>query len=204
MAKAADLSPGNDVVAYKLALMNLASGDRDHYVASCAAMLTRFGHSKQPEVANTVAWTCTLTPGAVSDPARVVEVAMRAFAGKPTNANYMNTLGAALYRAGQFEAARQRLAEVVKARQPDEDVMDWLYLAMAHHRLEHRDEARRWLDKAEHALHHSAADQPPAGAKALLSWAQRLELRLLKREATALIMGVSRPQASHLGDTLVK
>ena len=56
---------------------------------------------------------------------------------------------------------------------------------MAHHRLGHRDEAKRWLDKL-------VAYQPKEGAD--FSW-DDVEIRILRREAESLILG-RRPAAA--------
>ncbi|MHC5543722.1 hypothetical protein ACYOEI_36310, partial [Singulisphaera rosea] len=55
------------------------------------------------------------------------------------------------------------------------------FLAMAHHRLGHHAEARRWLDTL-------AAYQPKEAAE--LSW-DDVEVRILRREAETLILGGS-------------
>src|SRR5262249_22947469 len=64
---------------------------------------------------------------------------------------HVNLLGAALYRAGRFEEAVTRLTEATELScHPYRTNMlsTWFYLAMAHHRLGHVEEARRWLDQA--------------------------------------------------------
>src|SRR5206468_1582074 len=48
---------------------------------------------------------------------------------------------------------------------------DWYFLAMAHYRLGHADEGKKWIDKANTSSAQS------------LDWEQRLELRLIRREA---------------------
>jgi hypothetical protein len=66
----------------------------------------------------------------------------------------------------------------------------WFYLAMAHHRLGHADEARRWLDQAvqgtDEALK-SPAEPPAKSGKPdgviPPNWDRRLTLGLLRREA---------------------
>jgi hypothetical protein len=67
---------------------------------------------------------------------------------------------------------------------------------MAHHRLGHRDEARRWLDKAvqgtREALKTSAEPRADAGNSDGVippNWSRRLTLQLLRREAERLIQG---------------
>src|SRR5262249_11805126 len=92
-------------------------------------------------------------------------------------------LGAALYRAGRFEEAIQRLNTSITAQNDDGVFGDWLFLAMAHHRLGHAAEARNWLDKTIQGEAKKKADREPLG------WVQRLQLQTLRREARELIEG---------------
>jgi serine/threonine protein kinase/tetratricopeptide (TPR) repeat protein len=92
------------------------------------------------------------------DPHRAVELARKAVRLAPQTGNYWMTLGVAHYRAGNWEAAVAALDESVKLR-PGGDVMDRLFLAMAHEKLGNHDEARRvyeqagrWLDMNQAAL----------------------------------------------------
>jgi uncharacterized protein HemY len=89
----------------------------------------------------------------------------------------VNTLGAALYRAGRFDAAVQRLNEAVKLAGKDGSSYDFLFLAMAHHRLGHTAAARQWRDKAVQRI----------GQNKRLDWEQRIELPLLRKEAEGMI-----------------
>ena len=91
----------------------------------------------------------------------------------------LKTLGAALYRAGRFEEAIRRLDESIQARGDGGDPKGFAFLAMAHHRLGHRDEAKRWLDKL-------VAYRPKEGAD--FSW-DDVEIRILRREAESMILG---------------
>ena len=59
------------------------------------------------------------------------------------------------------------------------DPQGFAFLALAHHRLGHRAEARRWLDKL-------AAYRPKETGD--LSW-DDVEVRILRREAESLILG---------------
>ena len=61
-------------------------------------------------------------------------------------------------------------------------------LAMAHHRLGQRDEARRWLDKINHLDWRSVERWPSPE-----SWWQRSDFLVLKREAVELITGKPAP-----------
>jgi tetratricopeptide (TPR) repeat protein len=157
-----------------LALM--AAGDGPGLRRACAELLDRFGTTDDPVTANRVAWLCSLAPGAVTDreaPVRLAELAVRD-APVAGGVARLNTLGLALYRAGRVEEAIRRLEEGIKVvgRPIPEDVP---ILAMAHHRLGHREEARRWLDRfREYEPSHEV-------------WVE-LQLRLLRREAEAVVL----------------
>jgi tetratricopeptide (TPR) repeat protein len=128
-----------------------------------------------------MAWTCVLGADAVADRSRPVQLAEKAVAAGHFTG--LSTLGAALYRAGRFGEAVSKLDESLES-QGGRGPLDWLFLAMAHHRLGHTDEAHNWLDKAaewidqnrESAIFGSEPD-----------WTERLERQLLRREAEALI-----------------
>ena len=61
--------------------------------------------------------------------------------------DFLDTLGAALYRAGRFEESIRRLEENIRERGGKSLPQDWVFLALAHHQLGHRAEALRWLDR---------------------------------------------------------
>jgi tetratricopeptide (TPR) repeat protein len=94
-----------------------------------------------------LAWllaTCP-TPQA-RDASRAVALARRAIERAPdprSQRALQNTLGVALYRAGDWEAARDALG---KSRSPIN--VGSFFLAMAHWQLGDRDQARAWYDKA--------------------------------------------------------
>jgi hypothetical protein len=53
--------------------------------------------------------------------------------------------------------------------------LNWPLLAMAHHRLGHGDEARKWIDKA--------VRETPKDAARLVKWWDWEEYQLFRREA---------------------
>jgi tetratricopeptide (TPR) repeat protein len=138
--------------------------------------------------ADNVAWFCVLAPDAVADPKAAVRLAEAALAGHPgserARSDVLKTLGAALYRAGRFEEAIRRLDESIQTRGDGGDPKGFAFLAMAHHRLGHRDEAERWFDKL-------VAYWPKEGFDFSMD---DVEIRILHREAESLILG-SRPSA---------
>ena len=65
----------------------------------------------------------------------------------PNNGGVLNTLGVARYRAGEWERAIEAFGKSMDLRKGG-DASDWFFLAMAHWQLGHKDEARKWYDKA--------------------------------------------------------
>jgi Flp pilus assembly protein TadD len=181
-AKASQLAEADLEVRQHHALLQLYLGDENGYRQACATLLQRWGSAKDPQILNTVAWTCALAPKAVADLGPVVRLAEKAVEGLPNDRHFLNTLGAILYRAGRCEEAVQRLKQAV-ARSPTKKggAEDWLFLAMAHQKLGHTEEAKSSLAKAGELM-------KPKG----IPWNQRLELQILHREAEALVKGTKR------------
>ena len=174
---------------YWEALECLNAGDVTGYRGACGAMLDRLGQTDKPDVAHWLAWAAVLAPQAVDETNRPVALAEAAVASDRNNDRFSNTLGAALYRAGRFDEAVAKLNEVhaaweQAATKPNEysPAYSWFFLALAHQRLGHAEEARRWLDKAT-----AWAEQEIK--REGVAWNRRLTLELLRREAESLVSG---------------
>jgi Flp pilus assembly protein TadD len=81
------------------------------------------------------------------DPALAIAHAQKAVELDPKNSIFHNTLGAAHYRSGDWQAAVTSLEESIKLSAGGSSE-NWLLLAMAHWQLGHKDEARTWFEKA--------------------------------------------------------
>jgi tetratricopeptide (TPR) repeat protein len=172
---------------YHAALAHLLRGDTDGYRRLCARALERFDRTEDPFAAAYLAWAGALDAEGKVDPARLLRLAERAAQADPKDYLMLRSQGAALLRAGQPEAALQRLTQAAGVQQ--EAPTTWLLLALAHQRLAHTAEARTWLRQAQQWLDH-ATPQGPTGSTALpgvdsLLWTERLGLRQLRREAAA-------------------
>jgi tetratricopeptide (TPR) repeat protein len=125
---------------------------------------------------------------------QLVELAQRAAAAKPGDYHTMRALGASLYRAGSFGAAVEQLSTASTTRKEPAPAI-WLFLAMAHHRLGHKEEAQSWLDNSVRWIERARQAKSAEGTKpdelsgSNLSWDERLALELLQREAEALVKG---------------
>jgi tetratricopeptide (TPR) repeat protein/glucose/arabinose dehydrogenase len=187
-AKATELAPNKFYAWFCRTLLQLAMGNASGYRRMCAEMVRRFGDAGRPGALNNLnnlAWACVVRPGALNDPGIPVRLAAKAVAGNPGNHTHLNTLGAALCRAGRFEEGIRRLRESIAARK-QEDAWDELFLAIASCRLGRRDEARRYLDQATRQIQQLLARKPGDPGGEPLPWHGRLLLSLLQREAEAM------------------
>ena len=176
-------------------MLHLRNGNLDGYREVCSDMLQRFGKG--------ATWTCTLSPNSGVDPARIVRLAENLVTHLARNHWHVNQLGVALYRAGHFEKAVERLTEATEMS-PDpyrsNMINTWYYLAMAHHRLGHADLAQRWLDKGVQATEESlkSPEEPPGksgNTSGIIgpNWHRKLTLRLLRSEAEQLMSKKNAP-----------
>ncbi len=177
LARAVEAHPLELYRSERLALALRALGDVQGARKAVEAVWAQFRWTAGAFAANEVAWARAIH--GLGTNRAWLEGKLGAGTADP---NYLNTLGAVFYRNGDFKESVERLRAAIKSR-GSETLDDWLFLAMAHHRLKDRDEARRWLDKARvGTLREEAA---PAGERAY--WATRLRHRLLLEEAETLL-----------------
>ena len=92
--------------------------------------------------------------------------------------------GAALYRAGKHDLAVEKLEAALKLRATE--VGAKIFLAMAHHRLGHAAQAKKWLAEAAKDVDARKTDTRQVGSDTL-AWTRRLELHLWLDEAQSLV-----------------
>jgi tetratricopeptide (TPR) repeat protein len=180
IGEAVRLSPENIAYRHHLILALLAAGDPNGLRRSRTDMFDRFRMTTDPMIANHVAWSSVMAVSEepnLSETVRLAELAVNGVP-EPQKADLLNTLGAALYRARRFADAVRRLDEGIQKRKGVSSDADWVFLAMAHHRLGHHDEARRWLDRFR--------DRGP-NLDPSAFW-DELEVRLLRAEAEAVAL----------------
>jgi tetratricopeptide (TPR) repeat protein len=102
-----------------------------------------------------VAWLLVSSPvSRLRDPERALDLARRGAKAAPTEsarASFLNTLGVAHYRLGQWEQARETLNEAAALRAGG-NFNDWVFLAMSCWQLQKKETARLYLAQAENAL----------------------------------------------------
>jgi WD40 repeat protein/tetratricopeptide (TPR) repeat protein len=159
-------------------------GDQADYRRVCAELLHDFGQTADAETADGIAFLCVLRPQAVKDPALVVQLARKAAESDPDNGGYREILGAALYRAGDFDGAVRELSLAVEKLRGGGSPQAKLFLAMAHHRLKHAKAAKDWYAGAVKQFRQLS--EP-------VDWIQRLCWQLLGEEAEALLQAAPQP-----------
>jgi tetratricopeptide (TPR) repeat protein len=175
---AARLRPGFPDLASHAALLRGARGDAAGLRRVASDLLREFGTTRNPDRGYWIARTCALVPDhAELDRPLVVRLADVALPLSGIEAEVLDLRGAALYRAGRHEEARERLLAAVKARGR---ATPWeaAFLAMVHHRIGAPDEGRRWLGRA--VVTTTVGEARPA-------WTERLEGAALMGEARALL-----------------
>lgn len=106
-------------------------------------------HRQWCDCANDLAWLLANAPDqAVRDSAHAIALASKAAKANPNCATYLNTLGAAHYRAGDFHAAIATLGRAIDLTKGG-TAFDHVFLSMAHAQLGDQREAQHWFDQAK-------------------------------------------------------
>ncbi len=122
-----------------------ASGSKSEMQRVLRVYLERF--PSDADVHNNLAWPlATAADVKMRDLDEAIRLARRSVELKESDAAW-NTLGVALYYAGDAEGALEALRRSVRL-QGAGNVVDWLFIAMAHQKLGHASEARDWYERA--------------------------------------------------------
>jgi WD40 repeat protein/tetratricopeptide (TPR) repeat protein/serine/threonine protein kinase len=183
--------PDVAITWYLHACLCAVTGDTACHPRAYSQMLKKFAQSSNPDTDFYLARTCVLVPMRVPDPTEAVKRARRAQAAYPRTAWHLYILGMAHYRASHYKQAIRVLHESIDADSNWQSIgLDWFVLAMAHHRLGQKKEARDWLDKAVQAMDKMNQQRFQRDALTLgITWWDWVEFELLRREAEALIKG---------------
>ncbi len=184
-AAASALSPSDSRLLAFRGLMQLTAGDVAAYRATCAELIHAFGLSHDPMVANDVVDTCIMQAAALSDMQQLVplaEIAKSAYFGS------VRILGVAHYRVRHYREAIDYLEQAnrISPLKPRE----LAFLAMAHHRLGHLDEAQRLLAAAQRWIEDANSPDPNdlSGERPVWGgWYEKVQVPLIVAEARSVI-----------------
>jgi tetratricopeptide (TPR) repeat protein len=127
---------------------------------------------------NDLAWLLLTGPKELRDPEQALPQARKAVELEPDQRHFLNTLGVALYRTGQFAEAVPVLERSLDAGKGQTDAFDLFFLAMCHHRQGDAARARHCLEDGRRWFQ-THKDKLPAG------WVE--ELSALPAEADAVL-----------------
>jgi tetratricopeptide (TPR) repeat protein/WD40 repeat protein len=167
--------PNNDALYNLRGLVREALGDRERARADREKFVSLL--PTNVDELNNRAWTLATGPVIERDLERAVAWARRAVALDPGSQRTLNTLGVALYRAGQYAEAISVLERNLAAGKGEFDAYDLFSLAMAHHQLGHRRQARDSYNRAVRRLEKQKS----------LPDSQTRELAAFRAEAEALL-----------------
>jgi WD40 repeat protein/serine/threonine protein kinase/tetratricopeptide (TPR) repeat protein len=184
--------PGPWLPWYRQALTLLAAGKTQEYRKACARMLDHFKDTEDMETAFFTAWSCALGADALPDFAPALRLAEKALAQGDQTARSHQAVGAIHYRAGRWQECVKHFHDAEAAANPQELTSSayWYYfLAMAERRLGHKEESRRWLEKAVAQTDKELGGAAQTGGPE--RWVRKPTLQLLRAEAEALFRGAA-------------
>jgi WD40 repeat protein/serine/threonine protein kinase/Flp pilus assembly protein TadD len=190
-AAAAPHSPESD---FGVAAARLVLGDRGVRTSALRDLIDRYGDQASYLPVYTC-WLCGIASDVDLDRERVVRILRRAHDSNPSLSSLVpryllaDPLGVALFRAGHYAEAIERLEAFDKARGKGSNASSQLYRALAQERLGHAEDARRLVADARVWLAEFRRDplHPSWPLARRPSSADRLEWRLLLREAEEIV-----------------
>ncbi len=167
----AALDPDNFGKQSDLLRCYLALKDYPSYRRVCEAQIARNGKTQNREFANNVIWLTALIPAAVHNYDEVRAIGDKLTNSKSVTANEQNTYGCVLYRVGKYEGSINLLKKSIASKKGQGNAWDYVFTAMARHRLRHADD------------HEALAKARQLAKDPAMSWQNRVEISALIEEA---------------------
>jgi tetratricopeptide (TPR) repeat protein len=140
---------------YQYGLALVRTGDTESYRAACESLMGSLADRELPaSTVSLLAWMCAIGPSNSPEANKAITLAERLLTATPLGVNtqryaVLNTLGALHLRSGDPDRAVVRLNEGLLANSNGGDLTNWALLAIAHYQLDNKDDAEKWLEKAE-------------------------------------------------------
>ena len=182
-----DMDPSDHWSWYVAAILHLEADSVEDYRRMCREMLRRFDRTPDPFVAERIAMSCFLAPGAVEDLAAAQQFSQRAADVHSANRRCHLAQAMGEYRAGNYERTLEHLQTCFTPEKefPSLAKTAWLIRSMAEHQLQRPAEASNSFAKAQELI-----DQTQQLGNSLLTdqWADQRHLQLLHQEAAQLLV----------------
>jgi tetratricopeptide (TPR) repeat protein len=191
--RALEMLPGELEPAFDLALIHRLRGDRPRFEALRDWLVTKWGHTKNPDRARWAAHALALAP--IDDEnahTHAVRWAQSALEAEPKRAERLALLGATLLRTGQVARGVERLEEAVRAGGPAPPPSALAFLSLARELQGDRAGAEAFRARARAALRDFKEPgilaekywQWTSSQVGLVRWEQRAEVELVLRPRT--------------------
>ena len=184
--------PTNHLAYHCLAPLLVQTGDWGAYRKHCERVLSQFGETTDPAVAERMAKDCLMLPPPAASLVRFAKMADTAVAAGPTNSSwpyYEFVKGLAEYRLGHFASVLEWLQKVAAQEgMPARTAQADATLAMAEFQLGQTNAARATLAEG---IKISETKLTPGR----IDWNDSIIAEILLREAHELIMGAPMPTA---------
>jgi tetratricopeptide (TPR) repeat protein len=200
--EALELAPSDHWVWFRDAPLRLQLGDVEGYRRACREMLAQFSQTHEAMIAERTAKTCLLIPDAVADLQPVIQLADRAVTGTEKHQYYgwfLLVKGMADYRTGHFAEAIDRLKKIFSLSRERRYHISaalhgtvYLFLAMAHHRLDQGPQARQALAQAS-AIMEQTDSKGDHNTILGPEWHDWLRFQIVRHEAERLVKGSALP-----------
>jgi tetratricopeptide (TPR) repeat protein len=188
---AADYARGIEPVAspstdeyYEYACLLLLVGDKGRYRELIQTLREQVDKTKEPRLAYELARACIITPEMTADPERVIRWA-RLAAESATLAWHSHVLGAAYYRAGNYQEALRWLGKSLEGSWDVGRPLNQFMLAMVHRRMGHAERAEA-LFKESIRLYEEMESRQVDGAVPAVFAADWITIQIYRREAESL------------------
>ncbi|MDZ4780432.1 MAG: serine/threonine-protein kinase [Planctomycetia bacterium] len=145
-------------VWYTQARVGIITDDAALYRQSCEGLIQLHSKASSAEFSKAIAFNCSLAPNALDNLEIAIQLGARAVEKLPETPWPMQDLGAVYYRANRPEDAERMLSASIDRQRPQPHFLAQVFLAMTHQRLNHHEDATRWLEQAE-AWHATRLEQ---------------------------------------------
>ncbi len=145
------LPPNDDAwLEYACVLLLAGKGDAGNYLRFCKEKIDRYGLERFAVQKHVLVRLCVLAPQPHLEPGRLLEWARAMGTDKFTQPWHAHALGAALFRAGEFDEAIHflNMSWNLDRGWPGQ-TMNAVFLAMAYQQLKKTEEAREWFKKTD-------------------------------------------------------
>ena len=129
------LDPQSEVAMDRLLRCYLAVNDLPSYRRLCPRLIEKHIKDDNLTLRNNAIWLATLIPDALPGYREVLASGSSLMNRKDAGFVYFNTYGALLYRAERYPGAVTYLNKSIEAQKGQGNAFDWVFLAMALHRL---------------------------------------------------------------------